>query len=55
LKVPRKVFAALDRAEPLLIDRLSAHGIIGVEYVVGFVHPYVVWVWLVTATDAGRD
>jgi hypothetical protein len=26
-----------------------------VEYVVGFVHPYGVWVWLATSSDAERD
>lgn len=52
---PKRVFAALERAEPALLARLGPHGIIGVEYVVGFVHPYVVWVWLVTTSDAERD
>jgi hypothetical protein len=49
------VFAALDRAKPALLDALSVHGIGRIEYVVGFVEPYSVWVWLGTETDAQRD
>lgn len=54
-RVPNHVFAALDRAEPLLVEHLGSHGVTGVEFVVGFVRPYSVWVWLVTAGDAERD
>ena len=34
---------------------LEPEGVIGVQYVVGFVHPFGVDVWLVTGTDAERD
>jgi hypothetical protein len=34
---------------------LASEGVIGAQYVVGFVHPFAVHVWLVTATDAERD
>jgi hypothetical protein len=34
---------------------LASYGVIGADYVVGFVHPFRVHVWLVTATDAERD
>ena len=53
--VPRAVFAALDRAKPVLLDKLDAHGICRIEFVVGFVEPYSVAVWLCTETDAQRD
>lgn len=53
--VPDHVFAALERAEPELVERLGAQGVVRVEYVVGFVHPYSIAVWLVTETDAARD
>lgn len=54
-RAAKVVFEALDRAEPVLVGRLAAYGITGVEFVVGFVHPYSVSVWLVTASDAQRD
>jgi hypothetical protein len=54
-EVPTELFAALERAEPLLLDALAPEGVVRVEYVVGFVPPYDVWVWLGTATDAERD
>lgn len=54
-RLPRDVFAALERAEPRLLDRLKSHGVIRVEWVVGFVEPYRVSAWLATATDAERD
>ncbi len=53
--VPKHVFAALERAKPVLVECLKTHGVVGVEYGVGFVHPYSIWVWLVTNTDAARD
>lgn len=54
-RVPRAVFAALERATPVLVERLGTNGVIGAEYVVGFVHPYRVFVWLITASDVERD
>lgn len=54
-EVPHAVFEALGRAEPMLVEALEAHGISRVEYVVGFVKPYRVFVWLGTDTDAERD
>jgi hypothetical protein len=53
--VPKELFAALERAEPSLIEALQSVGVNRIEYVVGFVHPYHVSVWLCTATDAQRD
>ena len=53
--VPRGVFAALDRAKPVLLDALNAHGVRRIEFVVGFVKPYSVHVWLCTETDLQRD
>lgn len=53
--VPNALFEALDRAEPVLLEALQPVGVVRIEYVVGFVHPYSVWVWLGTATDAERD
>jgi hypothetical protein len=50
-----RVLAVLARAKPAVVERLVMNGVIGVEYVVGFVHPYEVWVWLVTVSDAERD
>ncbi len=41
----------LRTAEPLLRDTFSALGVERVEYVVSFVEPYEVSVWLGTATD----
>ncbi len=51
----RDVFEALERSTPAIVAELSPHGVVGVQYVVGFVHPFSVHVWLVTATDADRD
>jgi hypothetical protein len=53
--VPHAVFEALDRAEPMLLDTLRKHGINHIEYLVGFVKPYRIYVWLCTDTDAQRD
>lgn len=53
--VPKRLFAALERAEPLLIEALQSAGVSRVEYAVGFVHPYRITVWLGTTTDAQRD
>ena len=39
----------------MLVQVLGSHGIVGAEYVVGFVHPYKIHVWLVTFTDAEKD
>lgn len=52
---PGRVFAALDRATPDLLTKLRHHGISRIEYVVGFVKPYGIHVWLCTATDGERD
>lgn len=54
-EVPHDVFAALERAEPELLARLARHGVVRVEWVVGFVEPYRVSAWLGTRTDAERD
>ena len=54
-KVPREVFAALERARPHLLDLLAGHGVRRIEFVAGFVEPYSVSVWLGTETDAERD
>lgn len=51
----KRVWAALERARPVLLERLEPYGVVGVQYVVGFVHPFEVWVWLVTSSDAERD
>jgi hypothetical protein len=53
--IPHAVFEALDQAEPMLLDKLQGHGINRIEYVVGFVRPYRIYVWLCTDTDAQRD
>ena len=54
-EVPRDVFAALDRAEPELLDSLGGYGIHRIEFVVGFVKPYRIHVWLGTESDAQRE
>jgi hypothetical protein len=54
-EVPRDVFAALERARPELLRKLSRHGVVRIEWVVGFVKPYRVSAWLGTETDAERD
>jgi hypothetical protein len=51
----KEVWAALERATPAIVHALASDGVIGAEYVVGFVHPFSIHVWLVTATDADRD
>ena len=51
----RDVWAALERATPAIVRALAPEGVVDVQYVVGFVHPFSVHVWLVTATDAERD
>jgi len=51
----RDVWAALERATPEIVRTLTSEGVIGAEYVVGFVHPFSVHVWLVTATDAEKE
>jgi hypothetical protein len=51
----RDVWAALARATPAIVHTLASEGVIGAEFVVGFVLPLDVYVWLVTATDAERD
>jgi hypothetical protein len=48
-------WAVLKEAERRLIDAFAADGVVRVEYVVGFVKPYGVSVWLGTQTDAQRD
>lgn len=50
-----EVFSALERATPAIVEALASRGVTGAEYVVGFVHPFAVHVWLVTRTDAERD
>lgn len=54
-EVPHDVFAALERAEPEVLARLARHGVVRVEWIVGFVEPYSVSACLGTATDAERD
>ena len=49
------VFAALDTAQPVIVEALAEHGVTRVEYVVGFVYPYSVSVWLGTQGDVQRD
>jgi hypothetical protein len=51
----REVWAALERATPTIVQMLTSEGVIGVKYMVGFVHPFGVHVWLVTATDVQRS
>ena len=51
----RDVWKALERATPAIVSRLGSEGVVGAEYVVGFVYPFRVHVWLVTTTDAERD
>ena len=53
--VPTQLFAALERVEPLLVEALQAVGVNRIEYVVGFVCPYRISVWMGTTTDARRD
>ncbi len=45
----------LERAKSGLLALYSADGVVGVEYVVGFVSWGSFAVWMVTATDAERD
>lgn len=52
---PRRVFAALERATSELLTKLRHHGVSRIEYVVGFVKPYGIHVWLCTDTDKQRD
>ncbi|MEM9134220.1 MAG: hypothetical protein AAGA59_12065 [Actinomycetota bacterium] len=54
-QAPQALLAALTDAKPALLDALSPVGVIRVEYVVGFVEPYRIAVWLGTSTDAQRD
>lgn len=54
-KVPHALFAALEDAKPALLEALGQLGVVRIEYVVGFVEPYGVAVWLGTETDAQRD
>ncbi len=51
----RTVWTALQRATPRIVDALRHAGVVDAQYVVGFVHPFSVHVWLVTTTDAERD
>jgi hypothetical protein len=51
----RDVWAALEQATPAIVRALAPNGVVDVQYVVGFVHPFSIHVWLVTATDAERD
>lgn len=51
----REVWTALERATPSIVDALRDVGVIDAKYVVGFVHPFRVHVWLVTSTDTERD
>lgn len=50
-----EVWAALERAAPALVEALAYRGVVGVRYLLGFVHPFSLHVCLVTATDAERD
>lgn len=54
-RISSEVWAALREATPEIVEHLAGHGIVGASYVVGFLHPYGVHVWLATATDAARD
>jgi hypothetical protein len=51
----RSVWDALERATPRIVDALRDVGVTDAQYVVGFVHPFSVHVWLVTSTDTERD
>jgi hypothetical protein len=48
-------WAVLEDAESRLLAALGDAGVERIEYVVGFVEPYTVSVWLGTATDAQRE
>ncbi len=54
-RVPRRLFEALSVAEVSIVEALGSHAVVRVEWVVGFVRPFHVSAWLVTATDAERD
>lgn len=54
-EVPVALFKALEDAKPALCEELGHFGVTRIEYVVGFVKPYQVAVWLGTETDAQRD
>lgn len=45
----------LKDAEVRLLDTFADSGVATIKYVVGFVEPYEVSVWLGTETDAQRD
>jgi hypothetical protein len=48
-------WAVLDGARPGLLAMFREAGVERIEYVVGFVAPYQVSVWLGTESDAQRD
>jgi hypothetical protein len=48
-------WAVLQDAETRLLACLASSGVMRLEYVVGFVEPYEVSVWLGTETDAQRE
>ena len=48
-------WAVLEDAERRLLDAYAGSGVMRIEYVVGFVEPYQVSVWLGTETDAQRE
>lgn len=50
-----EVWAALERAAPAVVEALASEGVVGVEYLLGFVHPFSLSVGLVTKTDAERN
>lgn len=54
-RVPRALFKTLEVAEVTIVEALGSHGVIDVEWVVGFVRPFHVSAWLVTSTDRERD
>lgn len=51
----RRCLGGARAGDPAIVRRLASEGVVGAEFVVGFVHPFDVEVWLVTATDAERD
>jgi hypothetical protein len=48
-------WAALNDARPRLLGTFADLGVERIEYIVGFVEPYRVSVWLGTASDAQKD
>ena len=53
--VELSIHAALEEVKPMIVEALNTTGMVRVEYVVGFVRPWHVSLWLGTATDTQRD